>query len=69
MRVRHHSLYVPRDFDVSPYFEIVKPSLEAFDFHILNWAREGDQQGIETGGPDDVGEPFPQRQIQGRAPI
>ena len=40
MRVRHHSLYVPRDFDVSPYFEIVKPSLEAkFDFHILNWAR------------------------------
>jgi hypothetical protein len=25
---------------VSPYFEIVKPSLEAkFDFHILNWAR------------------------------
>ena len=40
MRVHHHSLYVPRDFDVSPYFEIVKPSLEAkFDFHILNWAR------------------------------
>ena len=68
MRVRHHSLYVPRDFDVSPYFEIVKPSLEAFDFHILNWAREGDQQGIETGSPDDAGEPFPQRQIQAERP-
>ena len=26
MHVRHHSLFVPRDFDVSPYFQIVKPS-------------------------------------------
>jgi hypothetical protein len=39
MRVRHYSLYVPRDFDVSPYFEIVKPSLVGnFDYHALNWA-------------------------------
>jgi hypothetical protein len=36
--VRHYSLYVPRDFDVSPYFEVVKPTLEAgFDFHALKW--------------------------------
>jgi hypothetical protein len=36
--VRHYSLYVPRDFDVSPYFEIVKPTLEdGFDFHALKW--------------------------------
>jgi hypothetical protein len=41
MHVRHHSLYVPRDFDVSPYFEIVKPSLAGdFDFHALKWARD-----------------------------
>jgi hypothetical protein len=26
MRVRHHSLYVPRDFDVSPYFESSSPA-------------------------------------------
>lgn len=34
--VRHHSLYVPRDFDVSPYFQIIKPTLTlGFDFHRL----------------------------------
>ncbi len=27
MHIRHHSLFAPRDFDVSPYFEIIKPSL------------------------------------------
>ena len=39
MQIRHHSLYAPRDFDVSPYFEIVKPTLaNGFDFHALAWA-------------------------------
>ena len=38
LRVRHHSLFTPRDFDVSPYFEIVKPALsENFDFRELRW--------------------------------
>lgn len=38
LHVRHHSLYVPRDFDVSPYFQIVKPTLAAgFDHHGLKW--------------------------------
>ncbi|BAP89025.1 putative uncharacterized protein [Burkholderiales bacterium GJ-E10] len=38
LRVRHHSLFTPRDFDVSPYFEIVKPGLsENFDFRVLRW--------------------------------
>ena len=37
--VRHHSLFTPRDFDVSPYFQVVKPTLEAgFDFHRIAWA-------------------------------
>ena len=36
MHIRHHSLFAPRDFDVSPYFEIIKPSLNKdFDFHDL----------------------------------
>jgi hypothetical protein len=36
--VRHHSLFTPRDFDVSPYFAIVKPTLEeTFDYQTLNW--------------------------------
>jgi hypothetical protein len=36
MHIRHHSLFTPRDFDVSPYFEIIKPTLmQGFDFHKL----------------------------------
>ena len=36
MHIRHHSLFAPRDFDVSPYFEIIKPTLnEDFDFRQL----------------------------------
>lgn len=39
LHIRHHSLYVPRDFDVSPYFQIIKPTIEAgFDHHFLTWA-------------------------------
>ncbi|MBB6367436.1 hypothetical protein FHR56_002601 [Xanthomonas sacchari] len=35
---RHHSLTLPRDFDVSPYFNVVKPRLQqGFDFHRLVW--------------------------------
>lgn len=35
---RHHTLITPRDFDVSPYFQIVKPTIEhGFNPHELNW--------------------------------
>lgn len=38
LHVRHHSLFVPRDFDVSPYFEVIKPSLSGgFDHRLLHW--------------------------------
>ncbi|PKO83804.1 MAG: lipo-like protein [Betaproteobacteria bacterium HGW-Betaproteobacteria-11] len=41
LRVRHHSLFVPRDFDVSPYFQVIKPTLEGgFDYRQLAWADE-----------------------------
>lgn len=41
LHIRHHSLYMPRDFDISPYFAVVKPTLEAgFDYRALNWAQE-----------------------------
>jgi len=37
-RVRHHSLFTPRDFDASPFFQIIKPALTAgFDYHRLAW--------------------------------
>ena len=36
--IRHYSLYVPRDFDISPYFAIVKPNLQhGFDYRKLHW--------------------------------
>ena len=39
LHIRHFSLFVPRDFDISPYFAIVKPTLEnGFDFHQVSWA-------------------------------
>lgn len=28
LTIRHFSLYSPRDFDISPYFEVVKPSIK-----------------------------------------
>jgi hypothetical protein len=38
LHIRHHSLYAPRDFDVSPYFEVVKPTLSlGFDYRALAW--------------------------------
>lgn len=38
LSIRHHSLFVPRDFDVSPYFAVVKPALErGLDFRALRW--------------------------------
>ncbi len=37
---KHFSLLTPRDFDVSPYFQIIKPTLEGgFNFHDLEWAQ------------------------------
>jgi hypothetical protein len=43
LHIRDSSLYAPRDFDVSPYFRIVKPSLQnGFDPHTLQWAQEAD---------------------------
>ncbi len=39
MHIRHHSLYTPRDFDLSPYFQIVKPTLVyGFDYKSVTWA-------------------------------
>ena len=38
--IRHHSLYTPRDFDISPYFEIVKPTLaKDFNYRNIEWSK------------------------------
>lgn len=39
LEIRHSSLYAPRDFDISPYFAVVKPTIEnGFDYKALHWA-------------------------------
>ena len=39
--IRHHSLFAPRDFDLSPYFAVVKPTLErGFDYKSIRWVNE-----------------------------
>ncbi|HEX4596734.1 MAG TPA: YiiX/YebB-like N1pC/P60 family cysteine hydrolase [Burkholderiaceae bacterium] len=41
-RIRHYSLYVPRDFDASPFFEVVKPRIaKAFDYRHAPWSEGG----------------------------
>ncbi|EWS62965.1 hypothetical protein Y695_03805 [Hydrogenophaga sp. T4] len=46
LQLRHHSLFAPRDFDVSPYFAVVKPTLaQGFDFHSLQWQPGADEVG------------------------
>ena len=42
LHLRHPSLFVPRDFDLSPYFEVVKPALvHGFDHRRLVWGDQG----------------------------
>ncbi len=54
LRIRHHTLFVPRDFDVSPYFRIVKPTIEeGFDYKKLKWSNEDPGEGaIPVVGAD-----------------
>lgn len=49
--IRHHSLYVPRDFDLSPYFAIVKPVIRrGFDHRRIPWATP---DAAPAAGADD----------------
>lgn len=39
LHIRDSSLYMPRDFDISPYFDVVKPTItHGFDYTTLHWA-------------------------------
>jgi hypothetical protein len=51
LEIRHSSLYAPRDFDISPYFAVVKPTLErGFDYKKVHWADL--QPRMEAVAPD-----------------
>lgn len=39
LHIRDSALYTPRDFDISPFFRIIKPTLEmGFDYKALEWS-------------------------------
>ena len=45
-RIRDSSLYCPRDFDISPYFAIIKPTIEmGFDYKTISWSTENSSTG------------------------
>ena len=53
--IRHHSLFAPRDFDLSPFFAIVKPTLErGFDYKGLTWHQGG--EAVEAAGGESDAE-------------
>jgi len=46
LHIRDHSLFTPRDFDLSPFFEVVKPTLKyGFDYKALQWGPVGESSG------------------------
>jgi len=47
LHIRHHALFTPRDFDLSPYFKIIKPTLEhGFDYKKLQWSGKTSERDI-----------------------
>lgn len=49
LHIRHHSLFTPRDFDVSPYFEIIKPTIErGFDYRQFDWSGSEDDELVRS---------------------
>jgi len=57
LRKRHHTHFVPRDFDLSPYFSVVKPTLIAgFTHRDLLWKDADDDALGEEGGASILGE-------------
>lgn len=52
LHIRHHSLYAPRDFDLSPYFAIVKPTIESgFDYRHMRWNAEAEESESRERAP------------------
>ena len=73
LHIRDSSLYMPRDFDISPYFEIVKPTIVlGFDYLSLHWADRQkplaevagaiDLFQVDANSPPPVSEPADQHQ-------
>jgi hypothetical protein len=58
LEIRHSSLYCPRDFDISPYFNVVKPTIaRGFDYKSLHWADRPQQAEGERFRPTRAHDP------------
>jgi hypothetical protein len=54
LEIRHSSLYAPRDFDISPYFQLVKPTIErGFDYRRMAWAHLPHTHDQTPSAPED----------------
>ena len=52
LHIRHHSLFAPRDFDLSPYFDIIKPTLhKGFDYKGLEFSGKISERDILRSHP------------------
>lgn len=73
LHIRHYSLFAPRDFDLSPFFTIVKPTIEyGFDYKRVKWAKKSEQKQIASTEKTDqkqqvieVNEPSHEVQVSG----
>jgi len=55
--IRHYSLFAPCDFDLSPYFQIIKPTIErGFDYKSLHWSREDQIEPAPPEASEQLGE-------------
>lgn len=58
LRMRHPTLLTPRDFDLSPYFDVIKFNAMGpgdFDYRRIHWVRDGEapvEPGPVSGVPD-----------------
>jgi hypothetical protein len=59
LEIRHSSLYAPRDFDISPYFQLVKPTVEkGFDYRKMCWT------DLPVAAPEAVSPPMTPEQAE-----
>lgn len=55
LHIRHYRLFTPRDFDISPYFSIVKPTIEmGFNYRGMIWASEDTRRVALHDGADGL---------------
>jgi hypothetical protein len=54
--IRKHGLYTPRDFDISPYFAVIKPVIvNKFNYHTLEWSpKEAAPTKVVTSAPQEA---------------